>query len=69
MFNRIILKRGNKVDGEQPFWISYADLMTACMTLFLVVMAVTIISIKNKYESQSARKEQEKILLNHAQKS
>lgn len=26
-------------EGERPFWISYADMMTACMTLFLVIMA------------------------------
>jgi outer membrane protein OmpA-like peptidoglycan-associated protein len=55
MFNRIILKRGTKTDGEQPFWISYADLMTACMTLFLVVMAVTIIELQKKYEGQLAQ--------------
>ena len=53
MFNRIVLKRGNKSDGEMPFWISYADLMTACMTLFLVVMAVSIIAIKKKNENEN----------------
>lgn len=52
MFNRIVIKRGNKSEGEMPFWISFADLMTACMTLFLVVMAVTIISLQKKYESK-----------------
>ena len=27
-------------EAEKPFWISYSDLMTALMVLFLVVMAV-----------------------------
>lgn len=33
-------------EGERPFWISYADLMTALMILFLVIMvsALTMIS-------------------------
>ena len=32
-------------DGERPFWISYADLMTALMTLFLVVMVTSLTKI------------------------
>ncbi|OGT42062.1 MAG: hypothetical protein A3F13_01940 [Gammaproteobacteria bacterium RIFCSPHIGHO2_12_FULL_40_19] len=60
MFNRPNLKRGNKQDGEQPFWISFADLMTACMTLFLVVMAVTIIELQKKYEGQIAQEKARK---------
>jgi outer membrane protein OmpA-like peptidoglycan-associated protein len=55
MFNRVILKRSRNTDGERPFWISYADLMTACMTLFLVVMAVTIVANQKKYEGQMAQ--------------
>lgn len=42
---RIILKRGAKDQAEKPFWISYADMMTALMVLFLVVMAVALLSI------------------------
>lgn len=34
--------------GESPFWISYADLMTAMMTLFLAAMAVTMVAITYK---------------------
>ncbi|CAM3679659.1 flagellar motor protein MotB [Polynucleobacter antarcticus] len=52
MFNPRPIKKSNKDEGEKPFWISYADLMTACMTLFLVVMAVTIVMLKKKYETQ-----------------
>lgn len=54
MFNQRTSKKSHKDEGEKPFWISYADLMTACMTLFLVVMAVTIVMLKKKYETQDA---------------
>jgi outer membrane protein OmpA-like peptidoglycan-associated protein len=30
---------------ENPFWISYADLMTALVILFLVVMSISIVAI------------------------
>lgn len=33
----------SKTEGEKPFWISYADLMTALMILFLVVMIASLI--------------------------
>ena len=41
MFAKTVICRGTQDEGEKPFWISFADLMTACMTVFLVVMAVT----------------------------
>jgi outer membrane protein OmpA-like peptidoglycan-associated protein len=53
MFERKPHKKSLKDEGEKPFWISYADLMTACMTLFLVVMAVTIVMLQKKYEQQT----------------
>lgn len=37
-----VVKRGNKSEAEKPFWISYADLMTALMVLFLVAMSVAM---------------------------
>ena len=42
---RIIIKRGSKDEGEKPFWISFSDLMTALMVLFLLVMSVTILAV------------------------
>jgi hypothetical protein len=36
-----------KEEGEKPFWISYADLMTAMMMLFLVVMTFSLVVITN----------------------
>lgn len=41
-------KRGSGDEAEKPFWISYSDMMTAMMVLFLVVMAVALLSIPKK---------------------
>lgn len=35
-------------EAERPFWISYADLMTALMILFLVIMVTALASITKK---------------------
>lgn len=51
MLNRIVLSRPQKLAGESPFWISLSDLMTALMALFLLVMAVTLISITRDVSS------------------
>jgi len=37
-----------QVEGEKPFWISYADLMTALMILFLIVMLSSLILMTTK---------------------
>jgi hypothetical protein len=39
------VKRGYKSEAEKPFWISYADLMTALMVLFLVAMSVAMMTV------------------------
>lgn len=56
MLNRIVLKRTTKQDGESPFWISFSDLMSALMVLFLLVMAVTLISVTKDVTSAEQRK-------------
>ncbi|WP_010104808.1 flagellar motor protein MotB [Verminephrobacter aporrectodeae] len=38
-------RRGAREDGEKPFWISFSDLMTALMVLFLVAMAVALMAV------------------------
>nr|WP_301184158.1 OmpA family protein [Comamonas thiooxydans] len=48
---RLVLKRGAKHEGESPFWISFSDLMSALMVLFLVVMAVTLISVTQSIDA------------------
>lgn len=46
--NRYSKKTRSRDEGEKPFWISFADLMTALMTLFLVVMAVSLMVVTKK---------------------
>ena len=36
--------RKSRDEAEKPFWISYADMMTALMVLFLVVMSVALLA-------------------------
>lgn len=40
MFQRVTMGHRGREEGEKPFWISFADLMTALMVLFLLVMSV-----------------------------
>lgn len=51
MLARLVLKRGAKHEGESPFWISFSDLMAALMVLFLVVMAVTLVSVTQSIDA------------------
>ena len=49
-------------EAEKPFWISYADLMTALMVLFLVVMAVALLAVTktvSERERQEAQQRQD----------
>jgi outer membrane protein OmpA-like peptidoglycan-associated protein len=57
-----VVKRGSKDEAEKPFWISYADLMTALMVLFLVVMSVALLAVTktvSDIERQKAEREQD----------
>lgn len=54
---RIAVKRGAKDEAEKPFWISFADLMTALMVLFLVVMGVALLAV-TKNVTERERKEE-----------
>ena len=54
---RIIVKRASKDEAEKPFWISFADLMTALMVLFLVVMSVALLAV-TKTVSERERKQE-----------
>jgi|ERR1017187_3986913 outer membrane protein OmpA-like peptidoglycan-associated protein len=56
----MVVKRRNKDEAEKPFWISFADLMTALMVLFLVVMSVALLSVtKTLSEKERAQKQNE----------
>lgn len=58
----LILGRRNKEEGEKPFWISYADLMSALMVMFLLVMSVALLAVTNEISASDrnkAKREQE----------
>lgn len=45
MFGNVRIERGSGDEAEKPFWISYADLMTSLMVLFLVVMLASLVAL------------------------
>ena len=58
---RIVIKRGSTGDAEKPFWISFSDLMSALMVLFLVVMSVALLAVtKRVSETELAKTRREK---------
>jgi outer membrane protein OmpA-like peptidoglycan-associated protein len=63
MINKfLILGRRNKDEGEKPFWISFADLMTALMVMFLLVMSVALLAVTDEVSAadrNKAKREQE----------
>ncbi|SPA40190.1 conserved hypothetical protein [Cupriavidus taiwanensis] len=52
---RVRTRRGSGDEAEKPFWISFADLMTALMVLFLVVMAVALLAVTRSESEEEAR--------------
>jgi outer membrane protein OmpA-like peptidoglycan-associated protein len=56
---RLTLKRGTRDDAEKPFWISFADLMTALMVLFLVSLSVALVRAQD--ETAKAKQAQEEL--------
>jgi outer membrane protein OmpA-like peptidoglycan-associated protein len=50
-------KRSNRDEAEKPFWISFSDLMTALMVLFLVAMAVALLSVTRGLRDIKAKEE------------
>lgn len=58
---KLVIKRGGRDEAEKPFWISFADLMTALMVLFLVVMGVALLAVtKNVTEREKKEAEHRK---------
>lgn len=56
-------RKAGKEEAEKPFWISFSDLMTALMVLFLVAMAVALIAVTHGLATidQKARERKEEI--------
>src|ERR1700678_1262917 len=46
--------KSHQAEAEKPFWISFSDLMTALMVLFLVAMAVAVHEVKAGVENANA---------------
>src|SRR5215472_26289 len=49
-------RRRSKDEAEKPFWISFADLMTALMVLFLLVMSVALLAVTKTVNEAELRK-------------
>lgn len=45
---RTATRKPARTEAEKPFWISFSDLMTALMVLFLVAMTVALMSVTQK---------------------
>ena len=50
-------RKANRDEAEKPFWISFSDLMTALMVLFLVAMAVALLSVTQGLRDIKAKEE------------
>lgn len=51
-------RSARKDEAEKPFWISFSDLMTALMVLFLVAMAVALIAVTHGLATINKDKEE-----------
>ena len=57
-------RRRSKEEAEKPFWISFSDLMTALMVLFLVAMAVALMVVTQGLRSiEDKRKDREESII------
>ncbi|GCL65155.1 flagellar motor protein MotB [Pseudaquabacterium pictum] len=52
-------RRRSREEGEKPFWISFSDLMSALMVLFLVAMSVALLAVTKK-QSEEEREEKDR---------
>jgi outer membrane protein OmpA-like peptidoglycan-associated protein len=51
-------RKAHRDDAEKPFWISFSDLMTALMVLFLVVMGVALLAVTKNVTEREKKAEQ-----------
>jgi len=49
-------RKAGREEAEKPFWISFSDLMTALMVLFLVAMAVALIAVTHSERTKDIDK-------------
>lgn len=50
--------RRGREEGEKPFWISFSDLMSALMVLFLVAMSVALLAVTKKVSEEEREDKQ-----------
>lgn len=50
------LRRPARSEAERPFWISYADLMSALMVMFLLAMSVALLAVTKNVTDAERRK-------------
>lgn len=58
---RAAARRAQRDQAEKPFWISFSDLMTSLMVLFMVAMAVALLSITrgvNRIEAEKTARDE-----------
>lgn len=58
---KVVLKRGSRDEAEKPFWISFSDLMTALMVLFLVVMGVALLAVTKTVTEREKKEAQHRL--------
>ena len=56
---RMPTTRRGRDEGEKPFWISFSDLMSALMVLFLVALTVALLAVTKKV-SEDEREDRER---------
>lgn len=59
---RLPVRQKTRDDAEKPFWISFSDLMSALMVLFLVAMTVALLAVTNQIsqaEKEKAQRDEE----------
>jgi outer membrane protein OmpA-like peptidoglycan-associated protein len=64
----VVIRRKTKGEAEKPFWISYADLMTALMVLFLVAMSVAMMAVTNTVRDVERQKHELEVTNDRAEK-
>jgi outer membrane protein OmpA-like peptidoglycan-associated protein len=61
---RFIIKNIKKDEAEKPFWISFGDLMSALMVLFLLVMSVALLAVTKTVSEAENKKNQRETEIN-----
>lgn len=56
-------RRKGREEGEKPFWISFSDLMSALMVLFLVAMSVALLAVTKKGSDEDREEKKREIAI------